>query len=180
MQEYKEGLNHAYDMKLLVSFSTTSIPALYGFRGNPTLSCEMARTIIAVQPPPRVQTTIPLYPPPIAEYSLRPNDPSVYYFAIAELLDEQGNVLEGSLRGLKTVTGVQLEEHRSSSRAHFVFVFSNLSITYEGTYRIRLDVYKVAYEAPNGVTFVGQAESNHITAYSSPVPGGRPSKVLGT
>ncbi|KAF4961871.1 hypothetical protein FSARC_10011 [Fusarium sarcochroum] len=57
-----------------------------------------------------------------------------------------------------------------SSRTTIYFPFTDLAIPYEGAYKIRVDVYKAAYEDPDGYTFQEQTKSNRITIVSEAVP----------
>ncbi|KAJ4268872.1 hypothetical protein NW762_002943 [Fusarium torreyae] len=89
---------------------------------------------------------------------------------MAYLLTRNGDLIEGGLMGTTTVTGVDLTAMIGSSRTTIYFPFTDLSIPYDGAYKIKVDVYKVAYEDPDGYTFQEQTKSNRITVVNEAVP----------
>lgn len=134
----------------------------------------MAHFRIAVQPPSEIQLSQTLYPPIVAKMSARRAHQGVYFFAMAVLLREDGYVLDGYLGGNTVSTGVLVNENGSSSRSSIVFVFPELSIQYEGVFSVRLDLYQVSYEDPEGATLEDQVETSRISVFNSPVSRKRP------
>lgn len=92
------------------------------------------------------------------------------------LIGSGGNVVEGMLAGTTLVTAPDLGEASSSTSTSVFFPFLDLSINYEGTYKIRVDVYKVAYEDPNGATLYEQIDSNRIKISNDLVSRRKPCK----
>lgn len=117
---------------------------------------KMPSLSIAVQPPQEAQVGEVLYPTIIAKMPTRSSDEGYYFFSMAILLGHDGSVIDGALAGAALSTGVVVD-------SHVVFVFSDLSITLQGEYKIRLDVYKVTYEDPNGAAFNTQTETRGIS-----------------
>ncbi|KAF7553960.1 hypothetical protein G7046_g6955 [Stylonectria norvegica] len=134
----------------------------------PTLS-------VAVQPPSWAQVGSPLLSPIIAKRTTRRSHTGFYFFAMAVLLGPDGNVVDGGIGGNYISTGVQFDETESTSRPTTVFVFPDLSVSYGGTYLIRLDIYKVSYDNPEGATLDGQIETSSISVVDSEVAWRRPS-----
>ncbi|KAF5007237.1 hypothetical protein FDECE_6431 [Fusarium decemcellulare] len=128
---------------------------------------------IVVQPPTRAQASTLLYPYLIAQLTSRRSYAGCYFFAMAVLLAQNGMVVE-SLAGETTVTGVDFQA--SGSRTSVCFPFTNLWIVHEGTYTIRVDVYRVLPGDEQTTTYEGQAESNLITVVRDEVSTGRPCK----
>ncbi|CAM1505064.1 Fc.00g107010.m01.CDS01 [Cosmosporella sp. VM-42] len=124
---------------------------------------------IAVQPPSRVQAGKPLYPPVIARMSTRRTQVGSYFFAMAVLLEADGNVVDGCLDGNVIATGVPVDQTSSSSSPSLVFVFPDLTISYAGTYSIRLDIYKVSYANSDGATLDDEVETASISVVNREV-----------
>ncbi|CAI4218071.1 unnamed protein product [Parascedosporium putredinis] len=121
-----------------------------------------------------------LYPPVIAKG--RPagttEDDIPYLFATAILLDAEGNPVPEQLGGSFSAAAVGLDEQRrsSSSTGHPVaFMFPDLNIAYEGTYSIRVDVYRVDYVSGQGAILVDQVETRMFAVCDADVPCQRPS-----
>lgn len=136
----------------------------------------MAHFRIAVQPPSEIQLSQTLYPPIVAKMSARRAHRGVYFFAMAVLLREDGYVLDGYLGGNVVSTGVLVNENGSSSRSSIVFVFPDLNILCEGVFSVRLDLYRVSHEDPEGATLEDQVETSRISVFDSPVSRQRPCK----
>ncbi|KPM43688.1 hypothetical protein AK830_g2872 [Neonectria ditissima] len=134
----------------------------------------MPALTITVQPPREMQVGEVVYPPVIGNLVCqRPHD-GYYFFAMAVLLQFDGSVIDGGLTGTTVSTGVALDA-TDSSRPSVVFAFPGMTILYRGVYRIRLDVYMVAYEHPDRATLGTQAETRNITILEEPVAYARPS-----
>ncbi|KAK7417222.1 hypothetical protein QQZ08_011701 [Neonectria magnoliae] len=133
----------------------------------PTLS-------IAVQPPRETQVGQIIYPPVIGNLVCRRPHERYYFFAMVVLLGVDGTVIDGGFAGTTVSTGTPLAG-ADSSRHSVVFVFPDISISYEGTYKIRMDVYKVAYEDPDKATLNTQVETRSISIVSEEVARKRPS-----
>ncbi|KAM0230783.1 hypothetical protein ACHAPO_009066 [Fusarium lateritium] len=125
---------------------------------------------IAVQPPSRAQVSTILYPPLVAEFNFKGSAPGFYFFAMAVLLTRNGDIVEHGLSGTTSVTGMDVTSHTGSSRTTIYFPFTDLSLLYEGAYKIRVDVYKVAYENSDGYIFQDQIKTSRITAVNEDVP----------
>lgn len=143
---------------------------------RPLANFNMAHYRIAVQPPSQVQVGTPI-PPVVATIRSRREHQGFYFFAMVVLIGSDGTILEVGLGGNLVSTGILLDDASSRSRRHVVFAFSDLSIAYEGTYSLRLDLYKVAYENPDGATLEEQIETTGITVLNTRVPRSRPCKL---
>ncbi|PKS10381.1 hypothetical protein jhhlp_002132 [Lomentospora prolificans] len=134
---------------------------------------------IAVQPPAQARANAKLYPPVIAKG--RPAGTTEidapYLFATAVLRDADGNLSLDRLRGTLSATGLCLEETRSSSGTGqpVAFMFPDLSVAYEGSYSIRVDVYYVDYQDGQGAVLVDQVETRMFDISDLDVPSQRPS-----
>ncbi|KAJ9137105.1 hypothetical protein NKR23_g9364 [Pleurostoma richardsiae] len=142
---------------------------------------------VVVSPPQQGSANTILYPPLVArtrEEGLVGADPSYsYVFAMAVLLDANGNVLEGQLGGNTVVTGVFMLDNNGSTgggssssagRSSLYFAFPDLYVAYAGTYTLRVDVYLVDYDNPNGARLLAQAETRPFTVYEESVAAERP------
>lgn len=129
---------------------------------------------IAVQPPSRVQVGT-VIPPIIAKISPRRPPEGFYFYALAQLIGPDGNEVRGAISHNSRVVemGISVEDTDTSSRRTTVFVFSNLSIAYEGTYSIRLGLYRNAYEDLSESTYEAVIESTRMRAVDSEVPRSR-------
>ncbi|RGP79274.1 hypothetical protein FLONG3_2615 [Fusarium longipes] len=130
----------------------------------------MPSLTIAVQPPTRTRVSTILYPPLVAEFSFKGAAPGFYFFAMAILLARNGDIVEHGLAGTTSVTGIDVTALVGSSRTTIYFPFTDLGILNEGAYKIRVDVYKVAYEDSSGYAFQDQTKSSRITAVNEDVP----------
>jgi len=142
---------------------------------------------IAVQPPTQNPTNTQLYPPVVARIradgiaSAEQSD-FAYLFAMAVLLDHNGNILEGQLGGTPVVTGMHMLDgsggsgSSSSAPSSLYFAFPDLYMSWAGTYSIRIDVYVVDYHDPNGARLLAQAETRSIAVYDEDVAVERPGK----
>ena len=143
---------------------------------------------IVVQPPSQTMTNTPFYPPVVARTRVEglvgaeQTDYS-YVFAMAVLLDSNGNVLEGQLGGTVMATGTSVVENwgsggggSSRSRSALYFVFPDLFVSFAGTYTIRIDVYLVDYVDPEGARLMDQAETRIVSVFGEQVAVERPSK----
>ncbi|KAH7252571.1 hypothetical protein BKA59DRAFT_165056 [Fusarium tricinctum] len=131
---------------------------------------------IAVQPPSRAQVSTMLCPPPVARLTFKGAMPGYYFFAMALLTTRNGDIVEGGLLGTTTVSGLDLTAASGSSRNTIYFTFNELAISLEGAFKIRIDVYKVPYENPDGCTFHAQERTSHVTVVNEPVPAGSAGK----
>lgn len=129
---------------------------------NSTISNTTMADIV-VQPPSQIKTGQGLYPQTIAKQSVI-YEPEAHYFATAVLLSEKGKVLDGQLDGTKAVAGFQLEE--STSTSTLLFAFNDLAISKQGSYNIRLDIYK---SGAAGATLVQQLKTSRITVTNGSV-----------
>lgn len=132
----------------------------------------MPALTIAVQPPSRTQVSTILHPPLVAEFNFKGSVSGFYFFAMAILLTRNGDIVEHGLAGTTTVTGMDVTALVGSSRTTIYFPFTDLSLLYEGAYKIRVDVYKVAYENSDGCIFQDQIKTSRITAVNEDVPAG--------
>lgn len=137
---------------------------------------------IGVQPPAQARAGAKLYPPVIAKG--RPagttEDDIPYLFATAILLDAEGNPVPEQLGGSFSAAAVGLDEQRrsSSSTGHPVaFMFPDLNVAYEGTYSIRVDVYRVDYVSGQGAILVDQVETRMFEVCDVDVPCQRPCEL---
>ncbi|PHH78659.1 hypothetical protein CDD82_2921 [Ophiocordyceps australis] len=129
----------------------------------------MAVTKISVQPPKRTQARTYLYPPVMAKQTVHDCEANVDYFATVVALDRHGNVMEGSLEGTKAASRFEIPGSKSNSVTP-IFSFTDLSISYPGTFVIRVDVYKFSPGNYAGATLVQQLHSRPIAVYDNPVP----------
>ncbi|KAI9166432.1 hypothetical protein HJFPF1_02533 [Paramyrothecium foliicola] len=134
----------------------------------------MAQASVAVQPPAWAQAETSVYPHVIGKLTVRPADPSVYYFAMASLVDTSGGATAEGLNGITTITGTVLDGS-NASRETVVFPFFETSVSDAGNFRVRLDIYKISYGSPDGATLVAQVQTNSFGVSKSPVPSYRPS-----
>ncbi|KAL4726414.1 hypothetical protein ACLX1H_007096 [Fusarium chlamydosporum] len=137
----------------------------------------MPALTITVQPPSRARVSTILDPPLVAELTFKGSVPGHYFFAMALLVTRDGDIVEGGLAGTTSVTGMDVTAYIGSSKTTIYFPFTDLGILHEGAYKIRVDVYKVAYENPDGCTFQEQTKSNRITVANEDVPAGSPSST---
>ncbi|KAF5640574.1 hypothetical protein F52700_3725 [Fusarium sp. NRRL 52700] len=124
---------------------------------------------IVVQPPARAQVSTTLYPPLVAELHFRGAVTGHYFFAMALLLTREGNIVEGGLSGTTSVNGVDVTA-AGASRTTIHFPYTDLAILAEGAYKIRVDLYKVAYDRPESYDFQAHAKSSRITVVNEAVP----------
>ncbi|EXA49027.1 hypothetical protein FOQG_08342 [Fusarium oxysporum f. sp. raphani 54005] len=124
---------------------------------------------IVVQPPARAQVSTTLRPPLVAELNFRGAVPGHYFFAMAFLLTREGNIVEGGLSGTTSVNGVDVTT-AGASRTTIHFPYTDLAILVEGAYKIRVDVYKVAYDNTDGYDFQEHAKSSRVTVVNEAVP----------
>ncbi|KAJ4044201.1 hypothetical protein NW753_003692 [Fusarium oxysporum] len=124
---------------------------------------------IVVQPPARAQVSTTLHPPLVAELNFRGAVPGHYFFAMAFLLTREGNIVEGGLSGTTSVNGVDVTT-AGASRTTIHFPYTDLAILVEGAYKIRVDVYKVAYDNTDGYDFQEHAKSSRVTVVNEAVP----------
>jgi len=136
---------------------------------------------IVVQPPSQTSVDTQFYPPLVARTRVAPSaadDGYSYLFAMAVLLDHNGDALEGQLQGTGTLSsGVSLMDYNgsrgggssSSGQPSVYFTFPDLFVLYAGTYSVRVDVYVVDYEDPQGAQLVQQTESRSITVHEDDV-----------
>ena len=141
---------------------------------------------IVVQPPSQTTIDTQFYPPLVAKTGVTPSsvdDNYSYLFAMAVLLDHNGEVLEGQLQGTGTLsTGISLMDYNgnqgggssSAGQPSIYFTFPDLYVLYAGTYTIRVDVYVVDYEDPQGAQLIQQTESRQITVHEEDVAVERP------
>ncbi|KJZ76413.1 hypothetical protein HIM_04142 [Hirsutella minnesotensis 3608] len=141
---------------------------------KPCTNGTMGDIRIAVQPPERTQAGTCLWPPIIAEQTVRDADSGVDYFATAAVMDRQGSVVDGHLAGTKAASRSPIAASKPG-RETFVFPFTDLAISQPGAYVIRVDVYKFLQGDPAGATLVEQLETNVVCVGSSPVSPGSPS-----
>ncbi|KAM4057337.1 hypothetical protein HRG_004156 [Hirsutella rhossiliensis] len=134
----------------------------------------MADNKIGVQPPKRTQAGTYLYPPVIAKQSARQADPNVDYFATVTVLDRRGSVLDGYLQGTKAVSRFQVASSKTG-RESFVFPFTDLSISYPGTYVIRVDIYEFLPGDYAGAALVEQLDTRAVSVSNSQVSPESPS-----
>jgi hypothetical protein len=127
---------------------------------------------IVVQPPSRTRVSTILHPPLVAEFTFKGSVPGFYFFAMAILLSRNGDIVEHGLAGTTSVMGMDVTALVGSSRTTIYFPFTDLGVLYEGSYKIRVDVYKVAYDDQNGYTFQDQTKSSRITVVNEDVPAG--------
>ncbi|KAH7188240.1 uncharacterized protein B0J16DRAFT_89652 [Fusarium flagelliforme] len=137
----------------------------------------MPTLTIAVQPPSRARISTIFYPPLVAELTFKGPLPGYYFFAMALLLTRNGDIVEEGLTGTTSVTGVDITAHIGSSRTTIYFPFTDLGVLAEGSYKIRVDVYKGSYENPDGFTYQEQTKSSRITVVNEEVPPGNPSSA---
>ncbi|KAF4442309.1 hypothetical protein FACUT_2126 [Fusarium acutatum] len=124
---------------------------------------------IVIQPPARAQVLTTLYPPLVAELNFRGALTGHYFFAMVFLLTREGNIVEGGLSGTTSVNGVDVTT-AGASRTTIHFPYKDLAIIAEGAYKIRVDVYKVAYDNPDGYDFQAHAKSSRVTVVNEAVP----------
>ncbi|UPK89552.1 hypothetical protein LCI18_000487 [Fusarium solani-melongenae] len=119
----------------------------------------MPNLSITSQPPPWTATSTILYPPLVARFTSKSRSSSSSYFAMAILMGSDGVMVEGALFGSTTATGV---EAGGRSGTDLSFHFADLYIAYEGTYYIRVDVYKAPGHDYNVATLSAEVNSNQI------------------
>ncbi|EGU78590.1 hypothetical protein FOXB_10910 [Fusarium oxysporum f. sp. conglutinans Fo5176] len=88
---------------------------------------------------------------------------------MAFLLTREGNIVEGGLSGTTSVNGVDVTT-AGASRTTIHFPYTDLAILVEGAYKIRVDVYKVAYDNTDGYDFQEHAKSSRVTVVNEAVP----------
>lgn len=99
-----------------------------------------------------------------------------YLFAMAVLLDSEGVVLNDELGGTLIASGVETNDGSSSRRPSTFFSFPDLTISNTGTFTIRIDIYQVDNDDPQGATMMEQVETRKIDAYEDPVAAQKPCK----
>jgi hypothetical protein len=132
---------------------------------------------VAVQPPSQARANTRLYPPLIAMgYPSGTTEADVpYLFATAVLRDSEGNLIPEQLIGTLTAGGACAEDRRLAGTSQpIVFMFPNLSVAYEGSYSIRVDVYRVDFRDAQGAILVDQVESRTFDVYDVDVPSQKP------
>ncbi|KAF5972733.1 hypothetical protein FBULB1_8611 [Fusarium bulbicola] len=129
----------------------------------------MAALSIVIQPPARAQVSTTLHPPLVAELNFRGAVTGHYFFAMAFLLTREGNIVEGGLSGTTSVNGVDVTT-AGSSRTTIYFPYTDLAILAEGAYKIRVDVYKVAYDRPDGYGLQALVKSSRVAVVNEAVP----------
>ncbi|KAI1059505.1 hypothetical protein LB506_012646 [Fusarium annulatum] len=88
---------------------------------------------------------------------------------MAFLVTREGNIVEGGLSGTTSVNGVDVTT-AGASRTTIHFPYTDLAILAEGVYKIRVDVYKVAFDNPDGCDFQAHAKSSRVTVVNEAVP----------
>lgn len=136
-----------------------SFQSSYHDHNNNMASCKFS-----VQPPSQVQVGAPLYPPPIVELCTSRAASSGSYFAQISLYC-QGEDYSAALVGTKSVSGFP----KPGSPNCYVFAFSDLLISVEGQFTLRVDVYDLG----NGATLLTQLLSRDIAANGNTVPRAR-------
>lgn len=137
--------------------------------------CSMVGNKIGVQPPKRTQAGTYLYPPVIAKQTARPSSPSVDYFATVTVLDRRGTVLDGYLQGTKAASRYQVACSKTDTES-FVFPFTDLSISYPGTYVIRVDIFEFLPGDYAGAALVEQLDTRAVCVSNSQVSAESPCK----
>lgn len=131
------------------------------------------RADIAVQPARRIQIGKGIMPPIVVRLDGNCIDENHYVFAMPVLVGATTNLPENALvGGALTVTS----ETPPSLGCTAVFVIPNLSISRAGKYRLRVDIYRVSYDDPNGATLLAQLPTNRITVREEKCPPHCPSK----
>ncbi|KAH7329560.1 hypothetical protein B0I35DRAFT_474145 [Stachybotrys elegans] len=120
---------------------------------------------IALQPHVEMEAKSSVNPSVICLLKAESFDPAVYYFAMAVVVDDDNEVVDGSLHGMCTVQGQQLQ---LPTGPVVVFNFSDMSICYNGTCKLRLDAYEVSNADAKGATLVSQAFSKPVNVHPTP------------
>jgi hypothetical protein len=132
---------------------------------------------VAVQPPFQAQAGVSLYPPVVIKSRMRAGagrkGDTTALFAMAILLDADGQVLDGQLGGSQAVTGAEIQDGR---RTATFFSFDNRTVACPGTYSIRVDIYQVDCDRPYDATLMEQVETRSFEVFDEEVPAGKPSK----
>lgn len=126
---------------------------------------------LTCQPPTKASAGSSLYPPIVAELHGQQGE-DIHMFATAVLVDSHGVVQDGLMQGTTAATGVA-----SSSSDSTLFAFTDLSITQQGMYTVRLDIYRVSSTDANGATLVAQVDSTSVTVQAAQVPTQQPCKT---
>lgn len=129
---------------------------------------------IVVEPPSRLQKNQVVYPPIVLTIPGHQADPSTHFFATAVLVDSSGNVLDAALSGTTAVTGGFL------ASGAMAFVFPDLAILKEGSFRIRVDLYGMVYGDDSGATLLAQEYTGKISVKGRPVSPTKPCKLFDT
>ncbi|RDA90630.1 hypothetical protein CP533_2777 [Ophiocordyceps camponoti-saundersi (nom. inval.)] len=138
------------------------------------LQYPMAGIKMAVQPPRRSQAGSHLHPPIMAKQTVRGPDNGVDYFATVTVVDRQGSVVDGYLQGTKAVSRFEISGSKPGSRS-FVFPFTDLSISYPGTYTVRVDIYQFLPGDYAGAALIDQLHTKPISVLEAPTPRESPS-----
>lgn len=117
-----------------------------------------------------------LCPPPVAKLTFKGSMSGYHFFAMALLTTRNGDIVEGGLLGTTTVSGLDLTAASGSSRNTIYFTFNEIAIFIEGVFKVRIDVYKVPYENPDGCTFHAQEKTSRVTVVNEPIPAGSAGK----
>ncbi|CAJ2510275.1 Uu.00g061750.m01.CDS01 [Anthostomella pinea] len=126
----------------LASTADTRTGALYAGR----IAVNMIN--IAVQPPTQVQAGAVLYPPLV----LSSESDAAYDFVQVILLDPYGHVLEDQLYGTLSTSKKALEDGTvgGSSQCLEFAVFPDLTLSYSGSYTLRVNAIRMDYSCPDG------------------------------
>lgn len=134
---------------------------------------------IAVQPPTYAQVRRRLYPPVVAEASVRMGGrhDNTHLHAMAVLLDSEGQPLDGVLGGSYSASGCEIDpegDNRQGRESLMTFPFPNLVLQYPGIFMIRVDIYRMDYSERENTTMIAQAWSEVFYAYDQPVEPQKP------
>ncbi|KAJ4329459.1 hypothetical protein N0V84_000094 [Fusarium piperis] len=118
----------------------------------------MPNLSITSQPPPWTVASMILEPPLVARFRSRSRSSNSSYFAMAILMGIDGEMVQGTLGGNCTITGID----GGGPGTDLSFYFDDLYIAFAGTYYIRVDVYKAPGHDYNAATLSAEVNSNQI------------------
>ncbi|KAH6898229.1 hypothetical protein B0T10DRAFT_577820 [Thelonectria olida] len=125
------------------------------------------RADIGIQPPKKVQIGETIRQSVIVRFDISCIEEGYYCFAMPVLIGASSHLPENVLVGGGIIMATLVPEELGCSA---VFVAPNFVITHSGKYRLRVDIYKVAYSDPNGATLLAQLTTSRISAREGRAP----------
>jgi hypothetical protein len=125
---------------------------------------------LSVNPQAQTRVDWPVFPPLVIRCRVRTDENTTSIYAMAMLLDSEKTPLEGGIYGTMAM-GHEMTSRPGGSRSYTYFCFPELCIEYEGTYYVRILIFKGDLQ---GDTLEGQIDTEAFTAVDDEVPLQRP------